>query len=147
MILAFLLAGLLAARPASSVAAASEPAILTPSGLRFETLKPGTGPAPTLADAVRVIYEGRLEDGTVFDRADAPVGLPVAGLVPGFTEALLLMRRGGTYRFRIPPQLAYGAEGAGGVIPPNATLVFTVTLIDIGRPVQLPVLPPPAVPQ
>ena len=119
-------------------------AAVTPSGLRFQTLKPGTGPHPGLADAVRVTYEGRLADGNVFDRSAGPVGFAVADLVPGFTEALLLMSKGGTYRFWIPPALAYGSEGAGGVIPPNATLEFTVTLLDIAAPAApAPPAPPP----
>ena len=63
----------------------------------------------------------------------------VSGVIPGFQEALLLMNQGGTYRFWIPAALAYGAEGAGGgVIPPNAELDFTVTLVDIGRPAPAP---------
>jgi FKBP-type peptidyl-prolyl cis-trans isomerase FkpA len=109
------------------------PAITTASGLRFETLVPGTGRRPQPGDAVLVTYEGRLADGTVFDSTAQPVGLPVSNLVPGFTEALLLMNEGGRYRFWIPPARAYGAEGAPGVVPPNAELDFTVTLIRVGH--------------
>jgi FKBP-type peptidyl-prolyl cis-trans isomerase FkpA len=83
---------------------------------------------------VLVTYEGRLADGTLFDEAEQPVGLPVSGTIPGFEEALLLMNEGGTYRIELPPHLAYGAEGAGGgAIPPYATLRFTLTLHRVGR--------------
>ena len=107
--------------------------VTTASGLRFETLAAGSGAAPQPGGAVRVSYEGRLADGTVFDAAAEPVGLPVSELVPGFTEALLLMRVGGRYRFWIPAALAYGERGVPGAIPPNAELEFTVTLHGIGR--------------
>ena len=120
------------AAPAAAPAV-SPPAVATASGLRFQTLKPGTGRRPTAEDAVLIAYEGRLADGTVFDKSEEPVGMLVTGVIPGFAEALLLMNEGGTYRFWIPSHLAYGAEG-GGPIPPNAELDFTVTLVDIGRP-------------
>lgn len=116
-------------------AAPSEAAIVTTaSGLRFEVLQPGAGRRPQAGDAVLVTYEGRLADNTVFDSATQPVGLPVSDLIPGFTEALLLMNEGGRYRFRIPPPLAYGATGVPGVIPADAELDFTLTLIRVGRP-------------
>ena len=121
-----------AASPAPQPAAA----VTTASGLRFETLAPGGGRRPQLGDAVLVTYEGRLADGTLFDAAATPVGLLVADAIPGFTEALLLMNEGGRYRFRIPPALAYGAQGRPGVIPPNAALDFTLTLIRVGRPAR-----------
>ncbi|HEV2865248.1 MAG TPA: FKBP-type peptidyl-prolyl cis-trans isomerase [Allosphingosinicella sp.] len=114
--------------------------VTTPSGLRIQTLTAGTGEAPQAGGAVLVSYEGRLADGTVFDSPTQPVGLPVSGLVPGFTEALLLMRVGGRYHIWLPPQLAYGERGAGGVIPPNAEIDFTVTVHDVGR------MPPAAAP-
>ena len=141
--LAVLLAAAQPAPAAKPAPAASAPAaVTTASGLRFETLQPGTGPKPALEDAVLVTYEGRLADGTVFDASSEPVGFGVADLIPGFTEALLLMSQGGTYRVRIPSHLAYGEQG-GGPIPPNAELVFTVSLIDIGRPAA-PASPAPA---
>lgn len=110
--------------------------VTTASGLRFQVLAPGTGRRPGPADAVQVTYQGRLADGTVFESTPTPVGLPVSGLVSGFTEALQLMNVGGRYRFWIPPALAYGERGAGGVIPPNAELEFTLTLIAVGPPAQ-----------
>ena len=130
------------AAPAPAAAAPPPPVVATASGLRFQTLKPGTGPRPAPDNAVLIAYEGRLADGTVFDRSEQPVGMMVSGVIPGFQEALLLMNQGGTYRFWIPAALAYGAEGAGdGAIPPNSELDFTVTLVDIGRPAPAPVEP------
>jgi len=105
--------------------------VATPSGLRFETLKPGTGAKPTTADMVLVTYEGHLADGTLFDAGPQPTAFPVTGVVPGFAEALQLMQKGGRYRFWIPSALAYGAAGIPGAIPPNAELEFIVTLIDM----------------
>ena len=134
------------AAPAPAVAAPA-PIVATASGLRFQTLKAGTGPRPAADHAVLIAYEGRLADGKVFDRTEEPVGMMVSGVIPGFREALLMMNQGGTYRFWIPAALAYGAEGAGDSIPPNAELDFTVTLHDIGRPVPAPATvsePPPA---
>lgn len=102
----------------------------TESGLRYQVLKEGTGPQPTANDVALIDYTGKLEDGTVFDSTEGkqPVPLPVTGSIPGFAEGLQLMNKGATYRFRIPPELAYGPQGAGGVIPPDATLDFEVTL-------------------
>jgi len=102
--------------------------VTTASGLRIRTLKPGKGGSPGPADTAIIDYEGRLTDGKVFDHAKN-ASLPVSGVVPGFAEALQLMHQGGTYRIWIPPQLAYGDKGAGGgVVPPGATLDFTVTV-------------------
>ncbi|HEX8512102.1 MAG TPA: FKBP-type peptidyl-prolyl cis-trans isomerase [Allosphingosinicella sp.] len=117
--------------------------VTTPSGLRFETLRPGIGPKPTATDQVLVTYEGHLSDGTLFDAGPRPTAFPVSGVVPGFAEALQLMQKGGRYRFWIPSALAYGAEGVPGAIPPNAELEFIVTLIDM-RPTPAPA---PAQPQ
>ena len=112
----------------------SRPGVIkTASGLVFETVKEGTGRSPKLTDKVRVLYKGRLADGTVFDSTDneGPIEFDVNRLVKGFTEGLLLMREGGQYRLFIPASLGYGERGAGGVIPPNAALDFEVTLIEI----------------
>ncbi|QMW23636.1 FKBP-type peptidyl-prolyl cis-trans isomerase [Sandaracinobacteroides saxicola] len=106
----------------------------TDSGLHYEVVAEGTGPKPTAADTVLVHYEGRLTDGTVFDSSVArgqPAAFGVADVIPGWTEGLQLMNTGAKYRFTIPPQLGYGAAGAGGVIPPNAVLVFDVQLLAI----------------
>ena len=115
----------------------------TPSGLRFETLTAGNGPRPQPGQPVLVTYEGRLTDGTVFDSSEQPVPMVVGQLIPGFNEGLLLMNKGGRYRLRIPPQLGYGERGAGGVIPPNAELDFTVTLVDFASSGPAGMAPPP----
>ncbi|CAN5270825.1 hypothetical protein BH11PSE5_BH11PSE5_24110 [soil metagenome] len=96
--------------------------------LGFEILKEGEGVSPTVSDVVLVSYVGKLKDGTVFDQNEQ-AALPVDGLVPGFTQALLKMKKGGKYHISIPPQLGYGAE-AKGPIPANSTLEFDVTLLD-----------------
>ncbi|MCS6986503.1 MAG: FKBP-type peptidyl-prolyl cis-trans isomerase [Sphingomonadaceae bacterium] len=105
-----------------------------PSGLQFEELRRGSGASPTSGDTVLVNYEGRLADGTVFDSSYAtgqPAAFPVDGLIPGLAEGLRLMKPGGAYRILIPPALAYGPKGAGGVIPPNAVLDFRVELLAV----------------
>jgi FKBP-type peptidyl-prolyl cis-trans isomerase FkpA len=133
------------AAPAQTPAVRPAAPAATASGLRFQTLKPGTGPRPSAEDAVLISYEGRLADGKVFDKSEQPVGMMVSGVIPGFQEALLLMNQGGTYRFWIPGALAYGPEGTpDGTIPPDATLDFTVTLVDIGRPAPAPAEAPAA---
>jgi FKBP-type peptidyl-prolyl cis-trans isomerase len=107
----------------------------TASGLQIKTEKEGTGATPGPNDMVLVEYEGRLLDGTVFDssaKQGGPAPLPVSGVIPGWTEALLLMKKGGSYRLWIPSELAYGPQGAGnGVIPPDSVLDFDVTLVDV----------------
>lgn len=106
----------------------------TASGLQVEMLAAGEGPTPTLEDTVAVHYEGRLADGTVFDSSiqrGQPAIFRVGDVIKGWQEGLQLMRPGGSARFTIPPELGYGATGAGGVIPPNAVLVFDVQLLGI----------------
>ncbi|MBV8686682.1 MAG: FKBP-type peptidyl-prolyl cis-trans isomerase [Alphaproteobacteria bacterium] len=117
--------------------------VATPSGVRIETLRPGSGSKPTVSDEVLVTYEGHLADGTLFDASARPTVFPVNAVVPGFAEALQLMRKGGRYRIWIPGPLAYGAQGIPGVIPPNAELEFIVTLVDL-RAAQAPPQPAPA---
>lgn len=94
----------------------------------FEVVKEGTGPSPTKADVVLVKYEGKLDDGTVFD-ANEQAPMQVAQVVPGFSEALTRMKKGGEYKITIPAQLGYG-DRAVGPIPANSTLHFSVTLLD-----------------
>jgi FKBP-type peptidyl-prolyl cis-trans isomerase FkpA len=113
---------------------APTPPLVTASGIRIETLEPGLGAHPAREGAVRVELEVRLPDGTVVDGPAAPVGLSVSGVIPGMTEALLLMKQGGRYRIWIPARLAYGKQGnADGSVPPNSDLVFTVRLLAVGR--------------
>lgn len=116
---------------AAALAWAAETGIkMTPSGLRYQVLTPGgAGPHPSNTDVALVSYTGKLTNGTTFDKSQQPVPMPVAGVVPGFSEALKLMPKGAKYRFWLPPQLGYG-DKATGPIPANSTLVFDVELID-----------------
>jgi FKBP-type peptidyl-prolyl cis-trans isomerase FklB len=108
--------------------------ITTESGLQYFVVKSGTGRTPKPTDVVRVHYNGILLDGKVFDSTigkDA-AEIPVNRVIPGWTEALLKMKVGDKWRLYIPSQLAYGAQGPpGGPIPPFATLIFDVELLDI----------------
>ncbi|WP_260599472.1 FKBP-type peptidyl-prolyl cis-trans isomerase [Sphingomonas endolithica] len=102
----------------------------TATGLQYKQLVAGAaGARPGDGDVALVEYKGRLADGTVFDRSARATPLAVAGVVPGFAEALKLMNKGARYRVWIPPTLGYGAAGAGP-IPANALLVFDITLVD-----------------
>lgn len=94
----------------------------------FEVVKEGSGPSPTKADIVLIKYEGKLDDGTVFD-ANEQAPMQVAQVVPGFSEALTRMKKGGEYKITIPAQLGYG-DRAVGPIPAGSTLHFAVTLLD-----------------
>ncbi|SFP47606.1 FKBP-type peptidyl-prolyl cis-trans isomerase [Sphingomonas rubra] len=105
--------------------------VTTASGLQYKVLTPGqaNGPKPTTSDVALVNYEGKLLNGTTFDKSQQPVPMPVSAVVPGFSEALQLMPKGAKYRFWLKPELGYGAE-AKGPIPANSTLVFDVELLD-----------------
>src|SRR3569623_1445897 len=118
-----------AAAPAAPAANQPAPPIATASGLRILTLAAGSGDRPQPTDWVLVNYEGRLADGKVFDASTQPTPMRVSDVVAGFGEALQLMQKGGRYRIWIPANLAYGEQGAGGVIPPNAELDITVALL------------------
>ena len=101
----------------------------TQSGLQYQVLKEGEGGHPTDSDVALISYRGALRDGTVFDQNErAP--LPVAQVVPGFSEGLKLMQKGGKYRLWIKPELGYGDRDTGGAIPPNSVLVFDVELLE-----------------
>jgi FKBP-type peptidyl-prolyl cis-trans isomerase FkpA len=102
--------------------------VTTPTGLMIQTKKAGAGPNPTDADITLVDYKGTLRDGKVFDQ-NQRTPLPVAGMIPGFTEALKLMQAGGEYRICIPSTLGYGAKESGP-IPANSMLFFDVSLLD-----------------
>ena len=106
----------------------------TESGLQYEVLTTGEGEIPTAASTVRTHYHGTLIDGTVFDSSydrGEPTEFPVGGVIAGWAEALQMMTVGSKWRLTIPYQLAYGEQGAGGVIGPYATLVFDIELLDI----------------
>lgn len=105
-----------------------------PSGLQYEVIEEGNGAQPTAADQIEVHYTGRLIDGTVFDSSvdrGVPATFGVTQVIPGWVEALQLMKAGSKWRLFIPSALAYGPQGAGPVIGPNATLIFDVELIKV----------------
>jgi len=111
----------------------------TASGLQYEVLAQGTGPKPTATDTVKVDYVGTLLDGTTFDSSierKQPATFPLNQIIPGWTEGIQLMAVGSKFKFTIPSKLAYGANGAGGKIGPNATLIFEVTLLEIEAPAK-----------
>ena len=126
-----------AAAPATDILASNKerPGVkTTASGLQYEVLTEGKGERPVATDTVAVHYEGKLVDGTVFDSSyerREPAVFRLDQVIPGWTEGVQLMTPGSTYLFTIPPELGYGPEGAGGVIPPNAVLQFKVELLAI----------------
>jgi FKBP-type peptidyl-prolyl cis-trans isomerase FklB len=108
----------------------------TASGLQYEILTKGTGPIPKATDTVMAHYRGTLLNGTEFDNSykrGQPLTIPVAGVIPGWTEALQLMPVGSKWKLYIPSFLAYGDSGAGQDIPGGATLIFEVELVGIGN--------------
>ena len=111
-----------------------EGVVTTESGLQYEVLKSGDGETPGRRDQVSVHYRGTFIDGRVFDSSierRQPAQFRVGGVIPGWTEALLQMRVGDRWRLVIPPELAYGEDGAADIIGPNETLVFEVELLAI----------------
>ena len=107
---------------------------VTPSGLQYEVLEEGTGKLPSAGDNVTVHYTGKLIDGTVFDSSvdrGAPATFGVTQVIPGWVEALQMMKEGAKWRLFIPSNLAYGPNGAGNIIGPNSTLIFDVELIKV----------------
>jgi len=115
---------------------AKEGVITTKSGLQYEVLVSGNGAKPTTTDQVTVHYHGMLTDGTVFDSSvdrGQPATFGVTQVIKGWTEALQLMSIGDKWKLTIPSNLAYGDQGAGGMIGPGATLVFEVELLGINN--------------
>jgi FKBP-type peptidyl-prolyl cis-trans isomerase FkpA len=120
-------------------AAGEKGATRTASGLVITTLTPGTGASPSATDEVKVHYEGKLVNGTVFDSSVArgePATFPLNGVIPCWTEALQLMKVGGKSRIVCPAELAYGERGSPPQIRSGATLIFEVQLLDIVQPKQ-----------
>ena len=106
----------------------------TASGLQYVVLKEGTGKKPELNDSVLCHYHGTLIDGTVFDSSvdrGTPISFPVRGVIPGWTEALQLMKEGSKWRVFIPSDLAYKQRGAPPTIGPNETLIFEIELLQV----------------
>ena len=120
---------------AALAAAAKDPgASVASSGLVYKSLKEGTGASPKATDTVKVNYKGMLVDGTKFDASadhGGPITFPLNRVIPCWTEGVQKMKVGGHAKLTCPSAIAYGPRGAGGVIPPNATLVFEVELIAI----------------
>lgn len=107
---------------------------VTESGLQYEVLESGKGDSPKASDNVEVHYTGKLIDGTVFDSSverGVPASFGVTQVIPGWVEALQLMHEGDKWRLYIPSDLAYGPNGAGGVIGPNMTLIFDIELLRV----------------
>ena len=107
----------------------NEGVIETDSGLQYRVIKAGEGTFPKATDTALVKYKGQLRDGSVFDENEQ-TPMPVGGVVPGFSEALQLMQKGGEYRIWLPSELAYGEASPGPEVPSNSVLIFDVTLID-----------------
>ena len=120
-----------------------------PSGLRYEIVKQGEGAFPKASDTVKVHYTGTLIDGSVFDSSvqrGEPAEFPLEGVIPGWTEGLQKINKGGKIKLYVPPHLAYGDDGKGG-IPPSSTLIFEVELLEIkGAAAPAPAPAAPAAP-
>jgi FKBP-type peptidyl-prolyl cis-trans isomerase FkpA len=119
---------------ALAAAAKEASATVTKSGLVYRSLKDGTGASPAASDKVKVHYKGTFPDGKEFDssyKRNEPTEFPLNGVIPCWTEGVQLMKVGGKAKLTCPAAIAYGARGAGGVIPPNATLVFEIELLAI----------------
>ena len=113
---------------------ASAPASVGAAAIGFKSLREGKGPSPTAADTVKVHYRGTLRDGTEFDSSYSrgqPATFPLGRVIKCWTEGVQRIKVGGKAELVCPPALAYGERGAGGVIPPNATLRFEVELLEI----------------
>ena len=120
----------------AAAAAKEKGAVVTPSGLVYRSLRDGRGASPTAADVVKVHYRGTLANGTEFDssyKRNEPAQFPLGGVIPCWTEGVQRMKVGGKAKLVCPPGIAYGERGAGGVIPPNATLQFEVELLEIAK--------------
>ena len=119
---------------ALAAAAKEASATVTKSGLVYRSLKDGTGASPAASDKVKVHYKGAFPDGREFDssyKRNEPTEFPLNGVIACWTEGVQLMKVGGKAKLTCPAAIAYGTRGAGGVIPPNATLVFEIELLAI----------------
>ena len=117
-----------------AAAAKEAGAQVTKSGLVYRSLKDGAGSSPAATDRVKVHYKGSFPDGKEFDssyKRNEPTEFPLNGVISCWTEGVQLMKTGGKAKLTCPSAIAYGARGAGGVIPPNATLVFEIELLGI----------------
>ena len=122
------------ADPVLKAAAVEKGAVVTPSGLVYLSLKDGSGASPTATDTVKVHYRGTFPDGREFDssiKRGQPAEFPLNRVIPCWTEGVQKMKPGGKAKLTCPSAIAYGERGAGGTIPPNATLLFEVELISV----------------
>ncbi|MGB2606617.1 MAG: FKBP-type peptidyl-prolyl cis-trans isomerase [Candidatus Sulfotelmatobacter sp.] len=111
-----------------------EGVVALPSGLQYKILKQGTGEKPEIDEKIVCNYRGKLLDGTEFDSSakhNGPATFPVRGVIRGWREALLMMPTGSKWQLFVPPNLAYGHDGSGQMVPPNATLIFEVELLSV----------------
>ena len=116
------------------LAALEKGAVKTPTGFVYQEITAGKGKSPKATDTVTTHYKGTLIDGTEFDssyKRGEPATFPVSGVIPGWTEALQLMKEGAKWQLFVPSNLAYGEQGAGREIGPGATLIFEVELISV----------------
>ena len=128
------MADLQGAEPGPADADAPKEFTATPSGLKYKILRKGNGEKPKACNTVTVNYRGWLDNGKEFDssyKRGEPISFPLNRVIPGWTEGMQLVSKGGMIELEIPSELGYGARGAGGAIPPNARLHFLVELIDI----------------
>ena len=119
---------------AGSAVVAQPASVTTKSGLVYQSLKEGSGASPAATDVVKVHYRGTLADGKEFDssyKRGEPTEFPLNRVIACWTEGVQMMKPGGKARLTCPPSIAYGARGAGGVIPPNATLQFEIELLSV----------------
>ena len=115
-------------------AAKEKGAVKTPSGMVYKSIKDGSGKSPSASNTVEVNYRGTLPNGKEFDssyKRKQSIQFPLAGVIPCWTEGVQKMKVGGKAQLVCPPELAYGARGAGSDVPPNATLIFEVELLDV----------------
>lgn len=132
--LALLAPTAMAQNAVTTAAAKEDGAVVTPSGLVYRSLKDGSGASPTASDKVTVHYKGTFPDGREFDssyKRGQPIDFPLNRVIACWTEGVQRMKVGGKAKLTCPPEIAYGARGAGNAVPPNATLLFEVELLGI----------------
>jgi len=123
-----------AANETIDTAAKEKGAVKTASGMVYQSIKDGNGKSPTARNTVEVNYRGTLPNGKEFDssyKRNQSISFPLSGVIPCWTEGVQKMKVGGKAKLVCPPELAYGARGAGRDVPPNATLIFEVELLAI----------------
>lgn len=128
------LPALAAANDTINAAAKEKGSVKTNSGMVYQSLKEGKGKSPNASSTVEVNYRGTLTNGKEFDssyKRNQSISFPLSGVIPCWTEGVQMMKVGGKAKLVCPPELAYGSRGAGGAVPPNATLIFEVELLNI----------------